>query len=303
MHIKLDKGNMIVFGKFLIKADRDLTLINDLTSYQLEGSGVTRQFICCYNDTEVEEVTSILQENEIEIEVVELEWNQEMIDAVAGQPFKSIDEAYSKLLIIKTADVAETNMNEPIAVIVPPETMGANLYVNFVATDGRAFSQVVEQVVNGTEVDFDYMFTEGGSYNIEASCNTCITKKSINVDIATVLTGLKQKRIKELDGICNQAVLAGFKSWCLGTEYTYDFDYEAQINFSGTLNAIAANMVTGSVIWKTREAGPLPHTANQFKKLFMDGMIFKQQTIGKYWQLKQAVAAAKTQEEINSIQW
>src|SRR5205085_1546952 len=61
----------------------------------------------------------------------------------------------------------------------------------------------------------------------------------------------KQVKIDELNAACNDEILAGFTSSALGTANSYDFDYEAQTNLGGMLNAITAGIITTEPIsWK-----------------------------------------------------
>jgi hypothetical protein len=109
-------------------------------------------------------------------------------------------------------------------------------------------------------------------------------------------------KISELNAACNAAILAGFTSDALGIDNTYDFDYDAQINLGGMLNAITAGIVTDSIVWKASGI-PQAHTIDQFKTVFAHGLTHKNTNIGKYWTLKGQVLSAETTEEINAIHW
>ncbi|MGO4498794.1 hypothetical protein AB4114_23205 [Paenibacillus sp. 2RAB27] len=109
-------------------------------------------------------------------------------------------------------------------------------------------------------------------------------------------------KISELNAACNEAILAGFTSDALGTDNTYDFDYDAQINLGGMLNAITAGMISGSFPWKASGI-PQLHTINQFKAVFAAGLTHKNSNIGKYWMLKEQAIAATTPEERDAIVW
>lgn len=113
----------------------------------------------------------------------------------------------------------------------------------------------------------------------------------------------KEAKIAELDSACNAEILAGFTSSALGAANTYDFDYEAQTNLGGMLNAITAGIITTEPIsWKASGV-PTNHTFAQFKKLFADGLVHKNSKIQKYWALKAQVNAATTPEEVSAITW
>jgi hypothetical protein len=109
-------------------------------------------------------------------------------------------------------------------------------------------------------------------------------------------------KIAELNAACNEAILEGFTSDALGTDNAYDFDYDAQINLGGMLNAITAGMVSTSFPWKASGI-PQLHTINQFKAVFAAGLTHKNSNIGKYWMLKEQTIAATTPEEREAIVW
>jgi hypothetical protein len=116
------------------------------------------------------------------------------------------------------------------------------------------------------------------------------------------LEDAKKQKVKQLNEFCNAAILAGFTSNALGTDNTYDFDYDAQINLGGMLNAITAGLVTGNIVWKA-SGNPQPHTFEQFKVVFSAGLEHKNAMIGRFWLLKSAVLAAESEEEIDAIVW
>jgi hypothetical protein len=109
-------------------------------------------------------------------------------------------------------------------------------------------------------------------------------------------------KIAELNSACNAAILAGFTSDALGADNTYDFDYDAQINLGGMLNAITAGIVLDDVIWKASGI-PQTHTIDQFKIVFAHGLSHKNTNIGRFWTLKAAVYAATSDEEREAIHW
>ncbi|MCY9658107.1 DUF4376 domain-containing protein [Paenibacillus chondroitinus] len=113
----------------------------------------------------------------------------------------------------------------------------------------------------------------------------------------------KTQKIKQLNEFCNAAILTGFTSNALGTQHSYDFDYDAQINLGGMLNAITAGLISEqSVTWKASGL-PQPHTFAQFKEVFGAGLTHKNTNIGKYWALKAQVEAATIPEEVEAVRW
>jgi hypothetical protein len=116
------------------------------------------------------------------------------------------------------------------------------------------------------------------------------------------LDDLKNKKIEQLDYLCNVAILGGFTSNCLGNDHYYTFDYESQMNFSGSLNAFTAGILNDSIVWKTDQGNKL-HTLEQFKQLFTDGLVHKQSTITKYWVLKEQVLSLELKQDVLLIEW
>ncbi|NQX60447.1 XkdW family protein [Paenibacillus qinlingensis] len=116
------------------------------------------------------------------------------------------------------------------------------------------------------------------------------------------LNDARTAKINLLNTACNESILAGFTSDALGTDITYDFGYNDQINLGSTFNAILAGIITGNVMWKASGV-PQPHTFEQFKVLYADGIAHKTANISKYWELKDAVLSATHAEDIASISW
>jgi hypothetical protein len=117
------------------------------------------------------------------------------------------------------------------------------------------------------------------------------------------LADYQQTKIAVLDDLCNKTILAGFTSSALGAPHQYDFDEEAQRNFAGALALMNADSTITSITWKTVDAGPLPHTRDQFIQLCKDGFAFKESQIQKYWNLKAQVQQASSIDQVNAITW
>lgn len=119
---------------------------------------------------------------------------------------------------------------------------------------------------------------------------------------AQVLNDARTAKINSLNVACNESILKGFTSDALGTDNAYDFAYYDQINLDSTLNAVSAGIHTDNIIWKASGV-PLPHTFEQFKKLYADGLAYKNANISMYRELKNAVLSASNAEDITSISW
>lgn len=122
----------------------------------------------------------------------------------------------------------------------------------------------------------------------------------------TDLDELKQKKIEQLDYFCNTTILNGFTSDCLGVEHTYGFDMEDQSNLSGRLSLINANPTNPKLQqfnWKTKDAGVLQHTKEQFVLLCADADDHKDNWIAYFWSLKIQALSAETKNDVMLIEW
>jgi hypothetical protein len=117
------------------------------------------------------------------------------------------------------------------------------------------------------------------------------------------LENAKQKKIDELNLSCRNAILSNFTSTCLGDSHEYGFDQEDQNNLGHRLGAINAGLCPSSFDCKTKDAGFLSHTIDQFKTLYVDGMTHKQTALYKCGNLKAQVLACTTIDSVNVINW
>jgi hypothetical protein len=148
--------------------------------------------------------------------------------------------------------------------------------------------QVYETIPAGTVVEFmDYptLFTLQDIHNHPS------------------LDAVKQRKIDELWDICNKEILSGFTSSALGVAHSYGFDAMDQDNLTGTASGIGMGIITGTIVWKTKDAGPLPHTINQFKQVCGDAFIMKQSKINKYWTIKNQILSCTSRDDINAVAW
>jgi hypothetical protein len=120
---------------------------------------------------------------------------------------------------------------------------------------------------------------------------------------SATLEDVKAAKIAQLNYLCNQTILAGFISAALDQEHTYGFDLEDQANLTGQLTLMQVDQSITEVDWKTKDAGVLTHTRDQFIQVCKDGAAFKNQQIAKYWTLKAQVEAATTWQEVDAITW
>jgi hypothetical protein len=144
--------------------------------------------------------------------------------------------------------------------------------------------------------DLKQDFAECVSYRVN------IATGKLEFNFTTPLSTYKEQKIAELNRRCNESILAGFTSNALGIDSFYSFDYDAQLNFSGMLNAITAELVPEPVVWKASNV-PQNHTFTQFKTVFLHGLAHKNNMISKYWTLKNQVDLAGSNEEVALISW
>lgn len=163
--------------------------------------------------------------------------------------------------------------------------------------------------------DWDYQYTEVDGQQVEHNplpAGAVIEEREViqNADGGFValesgksaLDFVKAVKIAELNQACNQFILSGLTSSAIGSPHVYDFDYEAQINLAGMMGCVNAGLAPQSIAWKT-DQGVIDHSTAQFTQLYMDGLLFKQQQIDRYWTLKSQVLSAASEIEVNAIVW
>lgn len=117
-----------------------------------------------------------------------------------------------------------------------------------------------------------------------------------------ILAEAKTTKGEVLKEKANETILAGFKSSALGTEHSYSFDFEAQINLLGIKGMLSDPSFQG-MSWSTWEQGDVLHTKEQLQQLWDDGMGHKMFHQQRYWDLKRQVEAATTREDVTQINW
>lgn len=123
------------------------------------------------------------------------------------------------------------------------------------------------------------------------------------------VSSILEKKLSELDVACTTTILAGFKSSVLGEKHDYDFDEEAQRNLTGRLGLVNTFPTADkyqAFSWKTKDAGPLVHTQDEFRQLCSDADDHKNGHVAKYWSLKlqaQALANAGDFDGLAAIVW
>jgi hypothetical protein len=118
-----------------------------------------------------------------------------------------------------------------------------------------------------------------------------------------LLVEAKAAKKKELSEKCNEAICGGFTSSALGTTHTYPSDEEAQRNFHSELDRIRLDPTYTTIYFKTFDAGYLPHTVDQFTKVFLDGHTAGRQQVAKLNQLKSDIDKVTDPNNLGVFVW
>ncbi|KZE80301.1 hypothetical protein AV654_12365 [Paenibacillus elgii] len=121
--------------------------------------------------------------------------------------------------------------------------------------------------------------------------------------VSELLVLQKASKLAELKRLCTEAIEGTFTSSALGEEHVYSFDTEAQLNFQSTKELMNMHSNFTQTSWKTRDAGVLMHTKEQFTRLWLDGQMHKTNLIEKFRRLETEVEQAISVDAVNSIRW
>lgn len=118
---------------------------------------------------------------------------------------------------------------------------------------------------------------------------------------ATELESAKAAKCEELNKKCDELLLS-FESEALGEVYVYDSELEDQLNLLGI---VSANIDSFFRCRKKDESikQNLPHSKEQLKQVYADGLSFKSKMIYRCGELKALVQNAKSLDEVASIVW
>lgn len=117
------------------------------------------------------------------------------------------------------------------------------------------------------------------------------------------LQDYKDNKIYEINVACNQTILGGFMSNCLGSIHQYKFDMEYQSNFAqqGVLVLMDASME--NVMWPTKDMGVLPHARESFIQLCKDAQDWKSNNIYRYFGLKAQIENCTDISQVETFAW
>lgn len=110
----------------------------------------------------------------------------------------------------------------------------------------------------------------------------------------------KTSKLNELKAACTDAIHKGFTSTLKG--YEFGFNEHDQANFTQQLLLIV-NGQADNIQWKTKNAGVVNLTVEDFNIIINDSKNHKLAQQQKYWELENQVNNATTKQEVESIIW
>lgn len=298
MRIKLSTDGHVILPTHMIRIYSDITKLTGLNSF-LSDSG----YVYAFSYDEANSIIQILIAGRASYELSQLIWYDQIVQKLANQTFASEEAAVPSLCAIQGSSTISENSPLNYSLLLPPQVDGGqySAYVKLQSDTGIG-TLIGPSSFYGDCVTFTYQFVGPGDYHIDLKFDTYTD--GIDVTVQYPITVLQQMKIDEMNTACNNEILGGFTSSASGTAYTYDFDYEAQMNFNGMLTTITTGMYTGTIAWKARELeDPITLTVDQFKQLCMDGLNHKMQLIEKYRTLKAQILAATDYSAIENIAW
>ncbi|WP_132944069.1 hypothetical protein [Tumebacillus sp. BK434] len=126
--------------------------------------------------------------------------------------------------------------------------------------------------------------------------------QELDTKMAT-LEEVKAAKDAQLVYLCDFSIRQGFISKALGTAHTYPSDMEAQANLQSSIKRLENEPSKEVVIFKTMEAGFLPHTLEQLRQVLNDGFDHGENMIIRRELLRTQVEQAKNVQEVVSIVW
>ncbi|MBU3625745.1 hypothetical protein ICN48_05785 [Polynucleobacter sp. JS-Safj-400b-B2] len=124
---------------------------------------------------------------------------------------------------------------------------------------------------------------------------------------AQKLAQAQQAQLATISSACAAAIVGGFKSSALGKSYTYPSNETDQLNLSGSvMSSLFPNLPAN---WTTLQAccdensnwAYLPHTVAQIQQVGIDFKTFKLNCLTRNATLQAQVAAAKTVDAVQAI--
>jgi hypothetical protein len=110
---------------------------------------------------------------------------------------------------------------------------------------------------------------------------------------------VRSEKLKELNDKCESTICDGF----ISNNHEYQFDYKDQDNIGQQLTLLLLDPTINSIQWKTKDAGIVVHTRDEFIAIANDANNHKRLNMGKYWTFEAQLKTLTTESEINSIVW
>lgn len=120
--------------------------------------------------------------------------------------------------------------------------------------------------------------------------------------IQEALEFAKTKKISELNRRCDK-LLEKFTSNALGEEYIYDGRQEDQINLMGLLIAGVDGFFRCAKASDDTNKQNYPHTKEQIKQVYNDGLKYKSETIYQCGILKEYLKHLSSIDEVKALKW
>lgn len=112
----------------------------------------------------------------------------------------------------------------------------------------------------------------------------------------------KVRKISMLNATCDR-LLSSFSSDALGESYIYDGKQEDQINLMGLVIAGIDGFFRCAKADNPTDKQNYPHTKEQIKQVYSDGLKIKSETIYKCGVLKEYLKTLNSIDEVKAIKW
>lgn len=146
----------------------------------------------------------------------------------------------------------------------------------------------------------DYMIVSSDEFLIEPFIKIdSISDEAKNL-IDEELDLKRIEKIREINTQCDNS-LQNFTSSALGEPYIYDLKQEDQINLMGLIIAGVDSPFRCAKLSNTKDKQNIPHTLEQLKEVYKNGLEYKSKVLLKAGELKEKVKNAKLKEEIINI--
>jgi hypothetical protein len=150
----------------------------------------------------------------------------------------------------------------------------------------------------------DFIVENDGNGNETINMWNLKSPQPTDAELQTAWIGyLKEQKKIELDAKCQETILSGFTS---SNGHSYSFDVYDQANFTGKLAQISADTTILTVNTKTKDAGVIQVTRDEYIQICNEASNHKESNLGKLWSLEaqvDALPADATEDQINAIVW